>query len=176
MASNKKSQVKGKGSRLRKDVEAEQHEVPTKPKKVKTQLKPGKHKLGTKKANDTPRNCEAAGVTEGNEGAKGTADRRGKILKPDAAGGASVGKRQRRDPFEVAKRKMQGSVPAIVDAMVELAKQGSCQHAKTLLEMSGAKHMFEEAENEGTGESWAKLVLDRLDETESGSEQGNTRG
>jgi hypothetical protein len=76
------------------------------------------------------------------------------------------------DPFEVAKQTMKGSVPAIVEAMVELAKQGSCSHAKTLLEMTGAKHMFDgEAETRDRGEPWAKLVLERLDESESAAEQ-----
>jgi hypothetical protein len=71
------------------------------------------------------------------------------------------------DPFEVAKQTMKGSVPAIVEAMVELAKQGSCSHAKTLLEMTGAKRMFDgEGEALDGGESWAKLVLARLDEAE----------
>ncbi len=72
------------------------------------------------------------------------------------------------DPFEVAKRRVKGSVPAIVDAMVEKAKQGSCTHAKTLLEMTGAKHMFDgEGERRDCGEPWAKLVLERLDAAES---------
>lgn len=75
-----------------------------------------------------------------------------------------------RDPFEVAKQTMKGSVPAIVEAMVEKAKQGSCTHAKTLLEMTGAKHMFgEEAETADRGEPWAKLVLERMDEAEQES-------
>jgi hypothetical protein len=70
---------------------------------------------------------------------------------------------------------MKGSVPAIVEAMVELAKQGSCSHAKTLLEMTGAKHMFDgEAEGEDRGEPWAKLVLERLDEAESASADQGT--
>jgi len=77
-------------------------------------------------------------------------------------------KKQDLDPFEVAKQTMRGSVPAIVKAMVELAKQGSCSHAKTLLEMTGARYMFdsEEAEREDSGEPWAKLVLERLDAAE----------
>ena len=63
------------------------------------------------------------------------------------------------DPFEVAKQTMKGSVPAIVEAMVERAKQGSCTHAKTLLEMTGAKHMFDERSGDGReaaspGRSW----------------------
>ncbi len=80
------------------------------------------------------------------------------------------------DPFEVAKQTMKGSVPEIVSAMVEKAKQGSCTHAKTLLELTGAKHMFEgEAESHG-GEPWAKLVLERLDEAESGSGEETVSG
>jgi hypothetical protein len=74
------------------------------------------------------------------------------------------------DPFEVAKQTMKGSVPAIVEAMVAKAKQGSCTHAKTLLEMTGAKHMFgEDAEIADSGEPWAKLVLERMDEAEQES-------
>ena len=82
------------------------------------------------------------------------------------------GSEQELDPFEVAKRKVKGSVPAIVEAMVEKAKQGSCTHAKTLLEMTGAKHMFDgEAEAQDSGEPWAKLVLERLDEADCEAEQ-----
>jgi hypothetical protein len=77
---------------------------------------------------------------------------------------------QEPDPFEVAKQTMKGSVPAIVEAMVELAKQGSCSHAKTLLEMTGAKYMFE-GEAQDSGEPWAKLVLERLDQAEFKAEQ-----
>ena len=74
------------------------------------------------------------------------------------------------DPFEVAKQRVKGSVPAIVEAMVEKAKQGSCSHAKTLLEMTGAKHMFDgEGETVDLGEPWAKLVLERLDEADEES-------
>ncbi len=93
--------------------------------------------------------------------------------KVRAAGGArkNLGSEQELDPFEVAKRKVKGSVPAIVEAMVELAKQGSCTHAKTLLEMTGARHMFDgDAEAQG-GESWAKLVLERLDEADCEAER-----
>jgi hypothetical protein len=87
-----------------------------------------------------------------------------RIPVDDSVGQSDPGARER-DPFEVAKQTMKGSVPAIVQAMVELAKQGSCSHAKTLLEMTGAKHMFDsEAEMQGSGEPWAKLVLERLDE------------
>jgi len=71
------------------------------------------------------------------------------------------------DPIEVAKRTMQGSVPAIVEAMVKKAKQGSCPHAKTLLEMTGAKFMFGDGpEMREAGEPWAKLVLERMERAE----------
>ena len=62
---------------------------------------------------------------------------------------------------------MQGSVPAIVEAMVKKAKQGSCPHAKTLLEMTGANFMFDDGQDvrEG-GESWAKMVLERMQQAE----------
>jgi len=93
-----------------------------------------------------------------------------------AGSGADAGMVQARDPFEVAKQKMKGSVPAIVEAMVELAKQGSCSHAKTLLEMTGVKHMFDsEVQLADSGEPWAKLVLERLDEAESEVERESAK-
>ncbi len=74
------------------------------------------------------------------------------------------------DPFEVAKQTMKGSVPAIVEEMVKRAKRGSCTHAKTLLEMTGAKRMFgDEPEMRDAGEPWAKLVLKRMEEAEQES-------
>jgi hypothetical protein len=85
------------------------------------------------------------------------------VGKNDADGTAAA----ELDPFEVAKQRVKGSVPAIVDAMVEKAKQGSYTHAKTLLEMTGARHMFDgEGEAQESGEPWAKLVLERLDEAD----------
>jgi len=102
-------------------------------------------------------------------GVESTADGEQRKITPSAAGGQSepAGRVEPADPFEVAKQKMKGSMPAIVDAMVKLAKKGSCSHAKTLLEMTGAKHMFDEAEGQESSEPWAKLVLERLDEAES---------
>jgi hypothetical protein len=70
-------------------------------------------------------------------------------------------------------------VPEIVNSLVKMAKAGSCTHAKTLLEMTGAKHMFDdEAEGHGqeSGEPWAKLVLERLDEAEAGTRQSSGAG
>lgn len=65
-----------------------------------------------------------------------------------------------------AKRVKIGTSDAV--KLVELAKQGSCSHAKTLLEMTGAKHMFDgEGKTQDGSESWAKLVLARLDQAES---------
>jgi len=71
------------------------------------------------------------------------------------------------DPFEVARRKMKGSVPAIVDKMVKEAMGGSCTHAKTVLEMTGARQMFDEEARPGrTSEPWAKRVLKKMEEAE----------
>jgi hypothetical protein len=69
--------------------------------------------------------------------------------------------------MELAKKKIKGSVPAIVEAMIEKAKKGSYSHAKALLEMTGALQMFdEEPHAEREGESWAKRVLERMQEAE----------
>jgi hypothetical protein len=105
---------------------------------------------------------------------KGAGVKRRKIRVPDIAEQSGDGgtTEQEMDPFEIAKQTMKGSVPAIVEAMVELAMRGSCSHAKTLLEMSGAKHRFEdEAGTEDGGERWARLVLERLGEAESAGER-----
>jgi hypothetical protein len=119
----------------------------------------------------------ADGLKAGRKSGKGAAQHKAKkrrtIPVPVVVGREASGQAEL-NPFEVAKQTMKGSVPAIVEAMVELAKQGSCTHAKTLLEMTGAKHMFEgDAQTEASGEPWAKLVLERLDEAdrESASEQ-----
>ncbi len=86
------------------------------------------------------------------------------VRKKETGGTAGV----ELNPLEAAKQRVKGSFPAIVDAMVEKAKQGSCSHAKTLLEMTGTKHMFDgEGEGNAGGEPWAKLVLERLDEADS---------
>jgi hypothetical protein len=148
-----------------------------------TSTKKPKEKLGTKRAGkgDQTGKRAAPKTTKAKSTQSKTAAKKSKVtagasvkhLKiqvaadpvPSEASGAAVGEL---DPFEVAKRKMKGSVPAIVEAMVELAKQGSCTHAKTLLEMTGAKRMFDAAgESEDGGAPWAKLVLERLDEAES---------
>jgi len=71
------------------------------------------------------------------------------------------------DPFEVARKKMKGSVPAIVDKMVKEAMGGSCTHAKTVLEMTGARQMFDEEARPGrTSDPWAKRVLKKMEEAE----------
>ena len=118
------------------------------------------------KAGKAPKKAAAKAGTGKSESKRDTAKHH-KIRVPvtarnkEADGAAEAGM----DPFEVAKQRVKGSVPAIVEAMVEKAKQGSCSHAKTLLEMTGAKHMFDgEGEAENLGEPWAKLVLERLDE------------
>jgi hypothetical protein len=93
-----------------------------------------------------------------------------------AAGGRAKGKGKVRggDPMEVAREMVKGSMPEIVGAMVMEAKNGSHSHAKTLLEMSGVRHMFEE-EAAQAGEPWAKLVLERLGEAEPDSGPENEK-
>lgn len=81
-------------------------------------------------------------------------------LKVDGKEGES------RDPFSVARRRVRQSVPKIVDVLATMAEEGSCLHAKTLLEMTGARHMFDTEAAGGDGEPWAKLVLERLNEAE----------
>ncbi len=99
--------------------------------------------------------------------------KRHKIRVPVRRKGTDAKAEAELDPFEVAKQTVKGSVPAIVEAMVEKAKKGSCTHAKTLLEMTGAKHMFDGEGEVDQGEPWAKLVLERLDEADSEAEPGS---
>lgn len=123
--------------------------------------KPGKKKQAAKKGLKKPAPKKKAKSTVAKRSPKAIAKVKLTRGKPDAA-------KVPIDPFEIAKQTMKGSVPAIVATMVKKAKQGSCTHAKTLLEMTGAKHMFDgEAEGNDLGEPWAKLVLERLDEAES---------
>jgi hypothetical protein len=114
----------------------------------------------------------------GKSKAKRAAEKRPKARGCGAAKkkeGSGTGEREL-GPFEAAKRRVEGSVSEIVEAMVVRAKRGSCTHAKTLLEMTGAKHMFDgEAEGQQSGEPWAKLVLERLDEADSDGEREKPR-
>ncbi len=127
------------------------------PKKKKANKKSAATKDEVSPRTKKTKQSQAAGAREANFAAGYAAT--------DAAPGAGA-----RDPFEVARETMKGSVPAIMEAMVAKAKRGSCTHAKTLLEMTGAKHMFEdEAETADSGEPWAKLVLERMDEAEQES-------
>lgn len=146
-------------------------------KKDETKKTPGqKANSGKKKPRKTPKK-NAKKDTTANGAGKQTRERksspRKKKVIPDAVALQDAGAKEA-DPFEVAKQTVKGSVPAIVEAMVEMAKQGSCTHAKTLLEITGAKHMFaDEAERQESGEPWAKLVLERLDEAESAEAREN---
>lgn len=172
MALKKKSQVRVTEKRLSKDVdvEAAKKAASAKARRAKAQKKTTAENLAGK---------SKVKSAESKSKAKSTSDKKRKALAPDATeqGSAVEIRGAEQDPFEVAKRKMKGSVPAIVDAMVELAKQGSCSHAKTLLEMTGAKHMFDgDAERQDSGEPWAKLVLERLGEAEFGTEQETVSG
>jgi hypothetical protein len=127
-------------------------------------------KAASNKAKASRAAKQGAAKGEGGEVARGTAKQR--TISAPARIEQNAAQAAELDPFEVAKQTMKGSVPAIVEAMVQLAKQGSCSHAKTLLEMTGAKHMFcDEAERQDSGEPWAKLVLERMDEAEQESLQ-----
>ena len=155
MASTKKPKAKAGKKRGGK---AEQDKGPA----VSTTAKP-KKTAGKKAAKKNKPIVMTDSVTR-----KSVKQRRIRVPEATGRGAANRTMAQEPDPFEVAKRTMKGSVPAIVEAMVELAKQGSCTHAKTLLEMTGAKHMFDgEVEVQEGGAPWAKLVLERLDEAES---------
>lgn len=179
----RKSEVEaGVRGRKKKDSVAEQ-EAGSKP----AGKKPAARKTaGKKSAGKKPEAAGKGGSSRKSKAVKGT-----KVPAPGQAGSkpgrrstitlsegsaASAAETVEVDPFEVAKQKVKGSVPAIVEAMVKKAKAGSCTHAKTLLEMTGAKHMFGgEAEVEESGEPWAKLVLDRMDEAEQKGMQKDLR-
>jgi hypothetical protein len=140
-------------------------------KKAKAVKAASKKAASKKAASKKTANKKVAGKKTANKkhaaskaGASTTVTAKQRIKKAPAADALE------RDPFEVAKQTMKGSVPAIVEAMVAQAKKGSCSHAKTVLEMTGAKHMFgDEAEMADSGEPWAKLVLERMDEAEQES-------
>ena len=94
-----------------------------------------------------------------------------KVKKPDTDAVESA----ENDPFTVARRRVRQSVPKIVDELVKKAEKGSCVHAKTLLEMTGARHMFDGESAAGeAGEPWAKLVLERLQEAECTTTEDGT--
>jgi hypothetical protein len=153
----------GKKKRVGKKSDTEEPGASGKPEKKKS-----KAKRDVKKT--APKKTAKKQVGEG-KGRAGSAPRTKK--QPPETAGAEL------DPFEVAKQTMKGSVPEIVNSLVKMAKAGSCTHAKTLLEMTGAKHMFDdEAEGHGqeSGEPWAKLVLERLDEAEAGTRQSSGAG
>ena len=166
MASKKEPKARAKQARAGKDDPCEARGA-GKASKKKAPKKLKAVKAPKQTAAKSAKKTTAKG--DGKSGSKRNSAKHHKIRVPvvarktdaDGTAGAEL------DPFEVAKQRMKGSVPAIVDAMVEKAKQGSCSHAKTLLEMTGAKHMFDgEGPDQESGSPWAKLVLERLDEAE----------
>ncbi len=175
MALKKKPKEKEKSKRLGKDeatgVRASSTKTPApraKPKKKAAAKKTSAKKVAARK---TAAKKADAGEMEAVGGSAKPLKKRVGVTRRAGQEEAGEAKPQQ-DPFEIARQTMKGSVPAIVEAMVELAKQGSCSHAKTLLEMTGARHMFEdEAQGHDVGEPWAKLVLERLGEAESLDEQ-----
>lgn len=157
----------GKKKRAGRNGETEEPGASGKPEGKKTKAKRKVKKAAPKK---TAKKA-AKKQTGESKGRAGSAPRTKK--QPPETAGAEL------DPFEVAKQTMKGSVPEIVNSLVKRAKAGSCTHAKTLLEMTGAKHMFdEEAEGQAqtSGEPWAKLVLERLDEAEAGTGHSSGAG
>jgi hypothetical protein len=160
VASKKEPKAKAKKERVAKDDAGEAEAASKKPKPRKLQKK------------------ATAKDGSGKGGSKRDSANHHKIRVPVTVQkketGGTTGKEL--DPFEIAKQRVKGSVPAIVDAMVAKAKQGSCTHAKTLLEMTGARHMFDsEGEARDSGEPWAKLVLERLDEADSETGRESTK-
>ncbi len=173
MAQKKKSKEKVETGRLRKDDEEVEvkasKKAPKKAPKAKPRKKPAAKKTGAGK-NQVTAKKNGAGKDEETPGTG--KQRKARVSDAVERNNADETTKRQQDPFEIARQTMKGSVPAIVETMVELAKQGSCSHAKTLLEMTGAKYMFEEeAESHDKGEPWAKLVLERLGEAESSQEQ-----
>ncbi len=150
---------KGKKDRVNRADKAGKESASEDGKSLKTpKQRPASRRAGSPKAQEKEAGKRAAGEQRPRRNPK----------KKRRTAASESGAPSAADPFEVAKQTMKGSVPAIVEAMVELAKQGSCSHAKTLLEMTGARHMFDsEVELQDSGEPWAKLVLERLDEAET---------
>ncbi|MDR3763419.1 MAG: hypothetical protein P4M01_04915 [Acidobacteriota bacterium] len=98
-------------------------------------------------------------------------------------GGDKKPKPHKGNPFAKVRKTIKDHLPTIVDRMVQKAEGGSCTHAKTILEISGAKHMFDgEHQAKEKGEPWAKLVLQKLDEAEqetagnAATDTGKTEG
>jgi len=156
VVSKKEPKAKAKKARAGKEDPGEAQAASKKPKPVKARKKVTAKDAGKNESKRDSAKNHKIRVPD-------ALGKKNAVRKKDSGGTAGV----ELDPFEVAKQRVKGSVPAIVEAMVEKAKQGSCTHAKTLLEMTGAKHMFDgEGEAQEIGEPWAKLVLERLDEAD----------
>jgi len=127
--------------------------------KTKAAKRKAAEKAAKKKAGE---NAESVETKPAKPGKKPKPTPKPKNAKPKKDG--KEGESQ--DPFSVARRRVKQSVPKIVDVLAKMAEGGSCMHAKTLLEMTGARHMFDTEAAGGEGEPWAKLVLERLNEAE----------
>ena len=127
--------------------------------KTKAAKRKAAEKAAKKKAGE---NAESVETKPAKPGKKPKPTPKPKNAKPKKDG--KEGESQ--DPFSVARRRVKQSVPKIVDVLAMMAEGGSCMHAKTLLEMTGARHMFDTEAAGGEGEPWAKLVLERLNEAE----------
>ena len=138
----------------------EQSTKPAPKKKVlrKPAKKQAKKRAGAAgKKNKKPNKKSTSGDASGTKPAETKEDGAGN-KNPKGKGG---------NPFAQVRRTIKEHLPKIVDKMVKEAEEGSCTHAKTILEISGAKRMFDgEHEVKDKGEPWAKLVLQKLDEAE----------
>lgn len=139
--------------------------------KKKSVRRPGKSKNAASKSavarKGRPTRATAKKKASRSKSAPVAAEGKAGVWCEDPVCKTADGCRAQRVLLEIAKKKVKGSVPAIVEAMLEKAKQGSYSHAKTLLEMTGACRMFDQDADGGeSGESWAQRVLERMREAE----------
>jgi len=155
----KKEAAKEKTAREKATEKAAKTKAAKRKAAEKAAKKKAAEKAAKKKAGE---NAESVETKPAKPGKKPKPTPKPKNAKPKKDG--KEGESQ--DPFSVARRRVKQSVPKIVDVLAKMAEGGSCMHAKTLLEMTGARHMFDTEAAGGEGEPWAKLVLERLNEAE----------
>jgi len=70
------------------------------------------------------------------------------------------------ESLQIARNQIQSAMPEIIEAFVEQAKQGSCQHAKFLMEFIAEEPKREKEDEEPEEESLASILLKELRESE----------
>jgi len=70
------------------------------------------------------------------------------------------------ESLQIARERVQNAMPEIIQAFVEEAKQGSCQHAKFLMDFVAEEPEGEKEDEEPEGESLASILLKELRESE----------